>query len=459
MMVNVVREKQKTNIRTHAADEAIKLTPPRGAHPRDGHRVHRRRRAGRGHARRASASASGCSRSRTAAASPAEHEPCRQTRDGAAETLVRLRNVPGIGRRGARCLHSSSSPTAFPSKRRLVDGARGRGLPEGSPKHSTARSRLVAAPGSGGPVVGQPLGSRPTSATTFIPSSSTPLISAGTTTGSRTRPCGPSTTTSSVRPCTTAPGGTTTSASTDASRMRSLSPHAPGAAVWIHDYHLQLVPSMVRERRPDLRIGFFLHIPFPPADLFARLPWRSEVLDGIAGADLIGFQTPARRGQLLRSRGAARRDPTGTITCVGHSAASESGPIPCRSTTSTGTTSLGSPKSRSASSSCVATSAIRTPCCSASIGSTTRRASSTGSTRSESCSVEGRLTVPEAVLVQVASPSRDRVDGVSQRAEPHRAARRRDQRRLRPRWEHRPSTTSTSRSSRWRLRRCTALPT
>ncbi len=66
----------------------------------------------------------------------------------------------------------------------------------------------------------------------------------------------------------------------------------PGDAVWIHDYHLQLVPSLVRERRPDLRIGFFLHVPFPPADLFARLPWRSEVLDGLAGADLIGFQTP-----------------------------------------------------------------------------------------------------------------------------------------------------------------------
>jgi trehalose 6-phosphate synthase len=66
-----------------------------------------------------------------------------------------------------------------------------------------------------------------------------------------------------------------------------------GAAVWIHDYHLQLVPALIRERRPDLTIGFFLHIPFPPAELFARLPWRAEVLDGVAGADLIGFQTPA----------------------------------------------------------------------------------------------------------------------------------------------------------------------
>ena len=66
---------------------------------------------------------------------------------------------------------------------------------------------------------------------------------------------------------------------------------ARGAAVWIHDYHLQLVPAMLRRRRPDVRIGFFLHIPFPPEELFARLPWRREVLEGMLGADVIGFQT------------------------------------------------------------------------------------------------------------------------------------------------------------------------
>ncbi len=65
---------------------------------------------------------------------------------------------------------------------------------------------------------------------------------------------------------------------------------APGAVVWVHDYHLQLVPAMLRELRPDLRIGFFLHIPFPPQELFMRLPWRDEVLAGILGADLVGFQ-------------------------------------------------------------------------------------------------------------------------------------------------------------------------
>lgn len=61
--------------------------------------------------------------------------------------------------------------------------------------------------------------------------------------------------------------------------------------IWVHDYHLQLVPAMVREKRPRARIGFFLHIPFPPEELFEWLPWRAEVLRGLLGADVIGFQT------------------------------------------------------------------------------------------------------------------------------------------------------------------------
>ncbi len=61
--------------------------------------------------------------------------------------------------------------------------------------------------------------------------------------------------------------------------------------VWIHDYQLQLVPRFLRELRPDLRIGFFLHIPFPPDELFAWLPWRREILEGLLGADVVGFQT------------------------------------------------------------------------------------------------------------------------------------------------------------------------
>jgi len=64
-----------------------------------------------------------------------------------------------------------------------------------------------------------------------------------------------------------------------------------GATVWIHDYHLQLAPAMLRELRSDLRIGFFLHIPFPPTELFVRLPWRRQILYGLLGADVVGFQT------------------------------------------------------------------------------------------------------------------------------------------------------------------------
>jgi trehalose 6-phosphate synthase len=65
---------------------------------------------------------------------------------------------------------------------------------------------------------------------------------------------------------------------------------AKSATVWVHDYQLQLVPAMLRELRPDLRIGFYLHIPFPPAELFSQLPWRRQLLEGLLGADLVGFQ-------------------------------------------------------------------------------------------------------------------------------------------------------------------------
>lgn len=64
-----------------------------------------------------------------------------------------------------------------------------------------------------------------------------------------------------------------------------------GALVWVHDYQLQLVPAMLREARPDLRIGFFLHVPFPAPSEFATLPWCDNLLVGLLGADLIGFQT------------------------------------------------------------------------------------------------------------------------------------------------------------------------
>jgi trehalose 6-phosphate synthase len=75
---------------------------------------------------------------------------------------------------------------------------------------------------------------------------------------------------------------------------------AEGATVWIQDYQLQLVPSLLRQLRGDLRIGFFLHIPFPPAELFSQLPWRREILEGLLGADLVGFQLSGAAQNFIR---------------------------------------------------------------------------------------------------------------------------------------------------------------
>jgi trehalose 6-phosphate synthase len=183
---------------------------------------------------------------------------------------------------------------------------------------------------------------------------------------------------------------------------------APRAAVWVHDYHLQLVPALVRERRPDLRIGFFLHIPFPAADLFARLPWRREVLDGIAGADLIGFQTPRDAGNFCEAearfgcpgREERVRHPFGGQRVgaypvsidyehwahLAHLPEVEERVIELRQ-------SLGDP-------SAVLLGVDR-------LDYTKGIEHRLGAFRE--LLAEGRLTVPESVLVQVASPSRDRV--------------------------------------------------
>jgi trehalose 6-phosphate synthase/phosphatase len=64
-----------------------------------------------------------------------------------------------------------------------------------------------------------------------------------------------------------------------------------GDLIWVHDYHLMLLPQMLRAALPDAAIGFFLHIPFPSADIFPILPRREELLEGLLGADLLGFHT------------------------------------------------------------------------------------------------------------------------------------------------------------------------
>lgn len=64
-----------------------------------------------------------------------------------------------------------------------------------------------------------------------------------------------------------------------------------GDMIWVHDYHLMLLPGVIRRHIPDAKIGFFLHIPFPSYEVFRLLPWRREILTGLAGSDLIGFHT------------------------------------------------------------------------------------------------------------------------------------------------------------------------
>lgn len=65
----------------------------------------------------------------------------------------------------------------------------------------------------------------------------------------------------------------------------------PNATIWIHDYHLMLLPAMIRQHLPESLLGFFLHIPFPSYEIFRLLPERKELLEGLLGADLIGFHT------------------------------------------------------------------------------------------------------------------------------------------------------------------------
>jgi trehalose 6-phosphate synthase/phosphatase len=65
----------------------------------------------------------------------------------------------------------------------------------------------------------------------------------------------------------------------------------PDNTFWVHDYHLMLLPKLIRKVFPDSSIGFFLHIPFPSSEIFRILPWRTEILEGLLGADLIGFHT------------------------------------------------------------------------------------------------------------------------------------------------------------------------
>ncbi len=77
--------------------------------------------------------------------------------------------------------------------------------------------------------------------------------------------------------------------------------YRPGDAIWVHDYQLMLLPALLRRRLPGARIGFFLHVPFPSAEVFRILPWREQILRGLLGADLLGFHTAGYRRNFAAS--------------------------------------------------------------------------------------------------------------------------------------------------------------
>ena len=191
---------------------------------------------------------------------------------------------------------------------------------------------------------------------------------------------------------------------------------APGGSVWVHDYQLQLVPAVLRHLRPDVRIGFFNHIPFPPVELFSQLPWRAEVLDGLLGADLIGFQRP---GDADNFRRAVRRlldlpSPRREITVPGR------GPAPARTVRADAF-----PISIDAASFAEISNRPETIRRAEEIREElghpdvvllgVDRLDYTKGIRHrlkifEELLADGRLTVPEASMVQVATPSRERVE-------------------------------------------------
>src|SRR6266702_6232853 len=75
------------------------------------------------------------------------------------------------------------------------------------------------------------------------------------------------------------------------------------AIAWVHDYHLTLVPRLLRERRRDQAIGYFLHIPWPAPEIFGRVPWRQDILLGMLGADVVSFHAERYRDNFVRACG------------------------------------------------------------------------------------------------------------------------------------------------------------
>jgi trehalose 6-phosphate synthase len=185
---------------------------------------------------------------------------------------------------------------------------------------------------------------------------------------------------------------------------------APGGTVWVQDYQLQLVPAMLRELRPDVKIGFFLHIPFPPIELFMQLPSREDIIRGLLGADLVGFQSPLgannflhlahhlaklpRRGNLVEYAGRTVRADCFPISIdVGEIEKLAADPL-IKSRAEEIRAELGEPKK-------IILGVDRLDY----TKGIEHRLNAYGELLSE-----GRLTTPDTVLIQVATPSRERVE-------------------------------------------------
>ena len=201
-----------------------------------------------------------------------------RARDSDSRELVVVANRTPLRRTTVACLEwrpgrGQSWPIAVASRRGSRHGRRGPG-----------RSRTVRST------------ARRSSGSNCVRRSST-----GSTTASRTPRCGqPCTTTASGPRRSTTTGGAAIGRSTAEWPRRLPRSRRRRCAVWVHDYQFQLVPGVLRELRADVRVGFFL-LPFPPPELFRRLPWRSLLLEGLLGANLIGFHTRTDVDNFLRT--------------------------------------------------------------------------------------------------------------------------------------------------------------
>jgi trehalose 6-phosphate synthase len=210
---------------------------------------------------------------------------------------------------------------------------------------------------------------------------------------------------------------------------------APGATVWVHDYQLQLVPGMLRALRSDVRIGFFNHIPFPGYEIFAQLPWRRQIVTGLLGADLLGFQRQGDTANFLRAcRRAAGLTTRGSLVRVPDAMPAAAGPAgPAAPRRHQGETDAGGREVRAAAFPIsIDSAAYEQLACREDVRA---RAQEIREALGKPSLVllgvdrldytkgilhrltaygevldEGRLGVPEAVLVLVASPSRERVE-------------------------------------------------